>query len=167
MQSDPCNDPLWWCVSKPYESARAIKAGQLGVLSSVACEALEEGKKNKSFKGLVICGDLNVPGESVVKASGDAADPTSTYELKPHDEYNDMISLLPEGAVDCFRSTHALGSGADVPKPDAGFTIDGSRNLDDSEDELLRLDYVFSVGDGMECTGARVQEVRACDDVPS
>ena len=114
MQSDPCNDPLWWCVSKPYESARAIKAGQLGVLSSVACEALEEGKKNKSFKGLVICGDLNVPGESVVKASGDAADPTSTYELKPHDEYNDMISLLPEGAVDCFRSTHALGSGADL-----------------------------------------------------
>ena len=67
MQSDPCNDPLWWCTSKPYESARDVKAEQLGVLSSVASKALEEGKKEKGFKGVLVCGDLNVPGEVRVR----------------------------------------------------------------------------------------------------
>ena len=64
MQSDKTNDPLWWFTSNPHVQSKSVKATQLGILSE-AMEKERGREKDAGFLGVVMCGDLNVPGESV------------------------------------------------------------------------------------------------------
>jgi hypothetical protein len=66
LQSDPCNDPLWWFTYNKYERAVKIKAKQLESMAEFVRECLRERKgEGKNVVGQVLCGDLNVWGEDL------------------------------------------------------------------------------------------------------
>ncbi|GMI01329.1 hypothetical protein TrST_g11749 [Triparma strigata] len=157
LQSDPCNDPLWWCVKDAAATARKIKQIQLKKFANFFQTKIDLRKGSKDFAGALVCGDLNVVGEEVTV---DRSTSKTMIKQKEHAEYRKMLDKFNssgEPLVDCFRQQHPLKSGL-LTVEEAGLTINGERNLDPNDYEMFRLDYVFMLGSGFKCVGAKVEE---------
>ncbi|GMH62351.1 hypothetical protein TL16_g03459 [Triparma laevis f. inornata] len=157
LQSDPCNDPLWWCVKDAANTAFTIKQIQLKKFSDFFRSKIMVRKESKDFAGAIVCGDFNVVGEEV---RVDRSTSKTMIMQEEHEEYRRMVdkfNLVGEPLKDCFRELHPLKEGL-VTVEEAGLTINGEKNLDNNDYEMLRLDYVFMLGSGFKCVEAEVEE---------
>ena len=126
LQSDPCNDPLWWCVKDAAATARKIKQVreramecilsplfhsnslrspqiQLKKFANFFQTKIDLRKGSKDFAGALVCGDLNVVGEEVTV---DRSTSKTMIKQKEHAEYRKMLDKFNssgEPLVDCFR----------------------------------------------------------------
>jgi len=90
VQADPGNDPLWWfdfsTYPKPKQCAVKTKAKQLQTLGTFMRETLEE---HPGATGM-LCGDLNVEGETLDWVGGVGG---TTVKAVESDEHKNMMRV--------------------------------------------------------------------------
>ena len=162
LQSDPCNDPLWWLTPSPLAAARAARSSQISQMSRFLKSSLPSFESSEEqASAVVVCGDLNVAGERLeVAASSESGAPKEVF-VYANPEYSFLTKSLQDGLpkgmtlVDCSAPKNVsrpMKEGKKVGIEHVGITCLPLTSLE-------RIDYVMSAGK-VQCEKVTIDENR-------